>query len=92
MAYVHACVLSCFGSVCLFATLWTVACQVSLSMGFSRQKYWSGCHALLQGIFLTQGLNLRLLCLLHWQVDSLPRAPPRKTKDVVKTAQKYSTI
>ena len=26
-----------------------------------------GCHALLQGIFLTQGLNLRLL---HWQVDS----------------------
>ena len=30
------------------------------------------CHALLQGIFLTQGLNLPLLCLLHWQVDSLP--------------------
>ena len=24
-----------------------------------------GCHALLQGIFPTQGLNLRLLCLLH---------------------------
>ena len=28
-----------------------------------------GCHFLLQGIFLTQGLNL---CLLHWQVGSLP--------------------
>ena len=26
------------------------------------------CHFLLQGIFLTQGLNL---CQLHWQVDSL---------------------
>ena len=26
-----------------------------------------GCHILLQGIFLTQGLNLHLLCLLHWQ-------------------------
>ena len=26
-----------------------------------------GCHTLLQGIFLTQGLNLPLLCLLHWQ-------------------------
>ena len=26
----------------LFATLWTVACQASPSMGFSRQKYWSG--------------------------------------------------
>ena len=29
-----------------------------------------GCHALLQGIFLTQELNLSLLCLLHWQEDS----------------------
>ena len=27
------------------------------------------CHFLLQGIFLTQGSNPRLLCLLHWQVD-----------------------
>ena len=31
-----------------------------------------GCHFLLQGIFPTQGSNLCLLCLLHWQVDSLP--------------------
>ena len=30
-----------------------------------------GCHFLLQGIFLTQGLNLHLSCLLHWQADSL---------------------
>ena len=30
------------------------------------------CHFLLQGIFLTQGLNWSLLWLLHWQVDSLP--------------------
>ena len=30
------------------------------------------CHFLLQGIFPTQASNLRLLCLLHWQVDSLP--------------------
>ena len=35
-----------------------------------------GCHALLQGIFLTQGLNLHLLCLLHWQVGSLQLALP----------------
>ena len=26
----------------LFATLWTVARQAPLSMGFSRQEYWSG--------------------------------------------------
>ena len=31
-----------------------------------------GCHSLLQGIFPTQGLNPRLLHLLHWQEDSLP--------------------
>ena len=29
------------------------------------------CHSLLQGIFLTQGLNPGLLCLLHWQAGSL---------------------
>ena len=34
-----------------------------------------GCHALLQGIFLTQGLTPHLLCLLHWHVGSLPLAP-----------------
>ena len=39
-----------------------------------------GCHFLLQGIFLTQGLKPHLLCLLHWQKDSLPLAPPGKTK------------
>ena len=37
-----------------------------------------GCHALLQGIFLTQGSNLCLLRLLHWQAGSLPLAPPGK--------------
>ena len=31
-----------------------------------------GCHALLQGIILTQGSNPSLLHLLHWQADSLP--------------------
>ena len=31
-----------------------------------------GCHFLLQRIFSTQGLNLHLLRLLHWQADSLP--------------------
>ena len=36
------CVLSYFNCVWLFKTLWTVACQAPLSMGFSRQKYWSG--------------------------------------------------
>ena len=38
---VHACELSLFSYVQLFATLWTIACQGPLSMRFSRQEYWS---------------------------------------------------
>ena len=59
----------------LLAYPWTVARQVPLSMEFSRQLencYGVGCCALLQGIFLTQGLNLSLphcrlilFCLNH---------------------------
>ena len=41
-----------------------------------------GCHALFQGIFLTQGSNPRLLRLLHWQMGSLPLAPPGKPQYV----------
>jgi len=36
------CALSCFSCVQLFATLWTIVHQTPLSMGFSRQEYWSG--------------------------------------------------
>ena len=64
----------------LFATPWTTAHQHPLSTEFSRQEHWSGSLFLLQGIFLTQGSNPQLLCLLHWQVDSLPLEQPGKTK------------
>ena len=55
--------------VCVFVTQsfptfcdpWIIACQAPLSMEFSRQEYWSSCHSLLLGIFLTQGSNLSLL-------------------------------
>ena len=40
--YVQACVLSCFSSVQLCVTLWTIDRQAPLSTGFSRQEYWSG--------------------------------------------------
>ena len=76
---VRACVPSSFSHIRLRATLLIVARQASLSMGFSRQEYSSngaGCHALLQGIFPTQGACQHLLSFLHWQVSSLPLAPP----------------
>ena len=72
------CVLSGFSHVLLFATQWTVAHQAPLSMAFSRKEYWSGCHALLEGIFLTHGLNPCLLHLLHWQAGKPCLMPPGK--------------
>ena len=39
--YEHVCMLRCFSCVWLFSTLWTVAHQVPLSLGFSRQECWS---------------------------------------------------
>ena len=53
------------------ATPWTITCQAPLSLGFSRQDTGMGCHSLLQGIFLTQGLNPPAL-----QADSLRSEPP----------------
>ena len=46
--------------------------QAPLSMGFSRQEYWSGLHSLLQGIFPTQGSKPGLL---HYR-QTLPIEPP----------------
>ena len=34
--------LSRFSCIQLFSTLWTVACQPPMSMGFTRQEYWNG--------------------------------------------------
>ena len=55
----HSVMSSCF------VTPWTVARRAPLSMGFPRQKYWSGIHFLLQRIFPAQPSNLHHLCLLH---------------------------
>ena len=38
----HPCMLSCFSCVRLCATLWLIARQAPLSVGFSRQEHWSG--------------------------------------------------
>ena len=40
-----------------------------------------GCYFLLEGLFLTQGSNLRLLHVLCWQAGSLPLAPPGKSRN-----------
>ena len=58
--------LGCFGHVQIIVTLWSVACQAPLSVGIL-QKPRAGCHALLQGVFPTQGSNAASVL----QADSL---------------------
>ena len=54
----------------LFVTLWTAARHAPLSMEVSRQEQWSGLP--FPPGDPGQGFHQDLLCLLHWQVDSLP--------------------
>ena len=56
-------------------TLWTVARQVPLSMGFPRQEYWSGLPFPSPGDLTDPGMKPRSPEL---QADSLPPEPPGK--------------
>ena len=53
----YVCMLSCFSCIQLFETLWTVAPQVPLSLGFSGQEYWSGLPCPSPGDFPDPGLE-----------------------------------
>ena len=48
---------------------------------FPGKNTGAGCLFLLQGIFLTQGLNSHLFSLLHWQEDSLPLSHPESPEN-----------
>ena len=69
--HMHA-VPSLFSSVRFFVTLWTVACQALLSMGFFRQEYISGLPCPPPGDFPNPGMEPTSLCFLHWLAGSLP--------------------
>ena len=72
------CIISCFSHVQFFETLRTVAHQAPLSMGFSRQEYWSGLPCPPPGDLPKLGIKP---CLLHLlQVDFLPIEPPGKSE------------
>ena len=69
----HAvCVLSHFDHISLIATLWTVARQAPLSMGFSRQEYWSGLPCPPPGDLPDPGIETRSPAAPALQVTSLP--------------------
>ena len=76
--------LSHFTCLQLFGTPWTVAHQVPLSMESSGKNTGVGFHALLQGIFPTQGLNLYLSPALTGEYYTT-EPPGKATKMCMKT-------
>ena len=77
--------LSSFSHIQLCVTLWTLCSPLGSSVhGIIQARIlkWVAMP-FSRGIFLTQGLNLHLLCLLHWQVGSLPLAPPGKPYNLI---------
>ena len=55
--------LSCFRCVQLFATPWIVDCQAPLSMGFSRQEYWSRFLFPSPGDLPDPGIQPKFFCI-----------------------------
>ena len=86
--YWCACVPSSFSCVQLFATPWIllVACQAPLSMGFSKQEYWSGLPCPSPGDLLNPGIEPRFPVSSALQADSLPPShwgnPPPSFTDI----------
>ena len=77
--------LSSFSHIQLCVTLWTLCSLLGSSVHGIIQAGILDWVAMpfSRGIFLTQWLNLHLLCLLHWQVGSLPLAPPGKPYNLI---------
>ena len=69
------CVCQLLSHIQLFVTPWTVACQASLFMGFSRQEYWSGQPFPAPGTLPDSGIKLWSPAL---QKDSLLSEAPRE--------------
>ena len=86
----YACVSRSVVSTSLLSPL-TVAFQAPLSMGFTRQEYWSGvgCYFLLHGIFPTQGsnpgLSHHLQILYHLSHQGSPTNPLELTANAPPT-------
>ena len=79
-----ACVLSRFSSIGPFEIPWAVARQTLCPWGFSRQEYLLEWVAMPPPWNLpTQGSNLSLLSLLHWQAGALPLVPPGKPQALI---------
>ena len=84
------CVLSHVG---LFATPWTVAHQAPLSMGFSRQEYWSGLPFPSPGDLLDPGIEPMSPALAgRFFATEPPKKPASEQKGCLKTLSAYSHL
>ena len=75
LSSVCVCPLSCFRHAQLFETIWTIARQAPLSMGFSRHECWSGLLSPPPENLPNPVMEPTSLALL---MDSLPTEPPGK--------------
>ena len=75
---VCVCVCELLSRVQLFVTLWTVSHQAPLSVGFSRQGYWSGLPFPPLGDRPNPGIELESLVSPVLQMASLSAEPPEK--------------
>ena len=73
--HIHTVLCVSHSAVSDFVTPWTVAHQAPLSLGFSRQEYWSGLPRPPPGDLPSPGIEPRSPAL---QADSLPSEPPGK--------------
>ena len=79
--HLKECIVSSLSCVRLFVTSWTVADQAPLSMGFSRQEYWSGLPFPSPGDLPDLGIEPGSPTL---QADALSSKPPGKPQECIR--------
>ena len=86
--YIRVCMLSCFSHVQLFATLWTVARQATLFMGFSKQESRSELLCLPPGALSHPGIKLVSLMTPASAGNYFTTVPLGKPLKTIKKAQR----
>ena len=92
LTYICACTLSRFSHVQLFETPWTIARQAPLTMGFSRQEYWSGLPSPPPGDLPHVGIKPTSPASPALQADSLPLSHQRSPLTYMCTLTMYKYI
>ena len=77
ISHIHKVKVKSISRVHLFVTPWTIAYQVPLPLGFSRQEYWIGLPFPSPADLPNPGIKLGFPAL---QTDALPSEPPGKPR------------